>query len=91
MDEEDGRGWKLRRKVASVGLGELYDPGVLPIKLKVKKEEQMEAQTSPPSEAPSLGESEKPKWSARGWNKPVASSASVDQADGVHRDENEVN
>ncbi|KAI0762098.1 hypothetical protein BD413DRAFT_455420, partial [Trametes elegans] len=37
VDEEDARGWKLRRKVAR--LGELYDPGALPIKLKAKKEE----------------------------------------------------
>ncbi|KAI0665938.1 hypothetical protein C8Q78DRAFT_939370, partial [Trametes maxima] len=39
LDEEDARGWKLRRKTASVGLGELYDPGAIPIKLKAKKEE----------------------------------------------------
>ncbi|KAI0779355.1 hypothetical protein C8Q74DRAFT_1157605, partial [Fomes fomentarius] len=37
-DDEDTRGWKLRRKTASVGLGELYDPLAVPIKLKPKKE-----------------------------------------------------
>lgn len=38
-DEEDGRGWKLRKKAVALGLGEIYDPGVIPIKLKPKKEE----------------------------------------------------
>lgn len=38
-DEEDGRGWKLRKKTVGPGLGEIYDPGVIPIKLKPKKEE----------------------------------------------------
>lgn len=36
VDEED-RGWKLRQKVAR--LGDLYDPGEIPIVLKAKKEE----------------------------------------------------
>ncbi|KAH9942473.1 uncharacterized protein BXZ73DRAFT_97882 [Epithele typhae] len=66
-DEESGRTWKLRRKTAGVGLGELYDPGELPIKLKAKKEEPVETKLGAP---PPLGGSEKPTWSARGWNKP---------------------
>ena len=80
MDDEDGRGWKLRRKTASVGLGDLYDPGALPIKLKPKKQEEQEeagranAIISGPGLV--LGGSEKPTWSARGWSKPGASSVS---------------
>ncbi|KAI0030797.1 hypothetical protein K488DRAFT_11388, partial [Vararia minispora EC-137] len=35
--EEDERGWKLRRKTASVGLGEIYDPGVIAVKPRIKK------------------------------------------------------
>lgn len=77
---EDTRTFKLRKKTVGVGLGEIYDPGLIPI--KVKKEE-------PASESPS-GEAgrpagvsssaasaitrsaatEKPGWSARGWNRP---------------------
>ncbi|KAI0705093.1 hypothetical protein C8T65DRAFT_653197 [Cerioporus squamosus] len=58
VDEEDARGWKLRRKTAGV---------------KPKKQETQEL-TGGASVAPALGGSEKPKWSARGWNKPGASS-----------------
>ncbi|KAL7281449.1 hypothetical protein ACG7TL_004762 [Trametes sanguinea] len=87
-DEEDTRGWKLRRKVASVGLGELYDPGAIPIKLKTKKEESEGAQgsasagnvnssTGAAGTLPTLRGTEKPRWSARGWNKPGTSSRST--------------
>jgi WW domain-binding protein 4 len=38
LDEED-RAWKLSKKTLNAGLGEVYDPGLIPIKLKVKKEE----------------------------------------------------
>ncbi|KAH9993245.1 hypothetical protein BJV77DRAFT_910040, partial [Russula vinacea] len=36
-DEDEGR-WKLRKKTATVGLGEIYDPGIIAIKLKAKAE-----------------------------------------------------
>ncbi|RDX47962.1 hypothetical protein OH76DRAFT_1326598, partial [Lentinus brumalis] len=75
VDEEDARGWKLRRKTAGVGLGDLYDPGALPIKLKPKKQEDQGAAAAGATVTSALGGSEKPKWSARGWNKPGASSA----------------
>lgn len=40
-DDSDGRNFKLRRRTLGVGLGEIWDPGDIPIKLKsrVKKEE----------------------------------------------------
>ncbi|KAI9067405.1 hypothetical protein FKP32DRAFT_1588776 [Trametes sanguinea] len=87
-DEEDARGWKLRRKVVNVGLGQLYDPGAIPIKLKTKKEEPEGDQgsaltggsngsTGSAGALPSFGGTEKPRWSARGWNKPGASSRST--------------
>ncbi|KAG2146001.1 uncharacterized protein EDB93DRAFT_1086793 [Suillus bovinus] len=45
VDEiEDERVFKLRKKTVDIGLGEIYDPGLIPIKLKVKKEESMEPQ-----------------------------------------------
>lgn len=79
-DDEDARAWKLSRKTASIGLGELYDPLAVPIKLKPKKE----AVTEGVVQAAALDGSEMPKWSARGWNKPGASSTanSSGQADG---------
>ena len=39
LDEEDEHRWKLRKKTMSVGLGEIYDPGIIAIKVKPKKEE----------------------------------------------------
>jgi len=33
-DDENGRAWKLRKKTAR--LGDIYDPGVIPIKIKAK-------------------------------------------------------
>ncbi|GLB37686.1 putative U1 zinc finger [Lyophyllum shimeji] len=36
--EEDARQFKLRKRTWGAGLGEVYDPGVIPIKLKKKKE-----------------------------------------------------
>ncbi|TFY76346.1 hypothetical protein EWM64_g7669 [Hericium alpestre] len=54
LDDADelGRGWKLRKKAVSTGLGEIYDPGFIPIKLKPKKEEVKEE--SVPAAAVSL-------------------------------------
>ncbi|OJT06967.1 hypothetical protein TRAPUB_2168 [Trametes pubescens] len=85
VDEEDARGWKLRRKKINVGLGELYDPGALPIKLKAKKEEPEEGGLSQAGgfstvvggSLPPLGGTEMPSWSARGWNKPGAAPRST--------------
>ena len=41
IDDEDGRAWKLRKK--TVRLGEMHDPEAIPVKLKVKKEEPVDA------------------------------------------------
>ncbi|KIJ67995.1 hypothetical protein HYDPIDRAFT_165741 [Hydnomerulius pinastri MD-312] len=38
VDEEDTRAFKLQKKTVSLGLGEIYDPGLITIKLKAKKE-----------------------------------------------------
>jgi WW domain-binding protein 4 len=37
-DDDAGR-WKLRKKMTTVGLGEIYDPGIITIKAKAKEEE----------------------------------------------------
>lgn len=84
FDPEDGRQWKLRKKTTGVGLGEIYDPGVIQIKPRQKKEEPSETTLSPEAgPASSAGPSgsaatSMPKWSARGWNKPGADRASAD-------------
>ncbi|OCH93723.1 hypothetical protein OBBRIDRAFT_724203 [Obba rivulosa] len=81
LDDEDTRRFKLRKKTASVGLGEIYDPGIIPIKLK--KEERADS-TPPPVPGSSRGTfasfsnptgTERPKWSARGWKKPGEAAA----------------
>ncbi|TBU39617.1 hypothetical protein BD309DRAFT_1003626 [Dichomitus squalens] len=93
LDDEDSRGWKLRRKTTHVGLGELYDPGAVPIKLKAKKEELAAAGTSTSSAGltgAGSGGSEKPRWSARGWSKPGESASTADtqeNADGETKTE----
>jgi WW domain-binding protein 4 len=45
-DVEDERAFKLRKKTVDIGLGEIYDFGLIPIKLKVKKEEPVEPQAA---------------------------------------------
>ncbi|KZT29062.1 hypothetical protein NEOLEDRAFT_1128597 [Neolentinus lepideus HHB14362 ss-1] len=88
-DDDTGRGWKLKKKKLDVGLGELYDPGLIPIKLKTKKEEPAETQLSETKvesdAAPSgsmLGVTSLnapratgvPKWSKVQWKKPSEDS-----------------
>ncbi|KZO95508.1 hypothetical protein CALVIDRAFT_463888, partial [Calocera viscosa TUFC12733] len=36
-DDEGGRAYKVRKKTAAVGLGELWEPGVIKVKVKVKE------------------------------------------------------
>ena len=55
-EEEDTRRFKLRKKTVGVGLGEIYDPGIIPIKVK-KKEESSETSLSP---APASSQSATP-------------------------------
>ena len=53
-DEDEGR-WKLRKKIATVGLGEIYDPGIIAIKTKTKAEEVKEEETARQAKQPSDG------------------------------------
>ena len=55
-DEDEGR-WKLRKKIATVGLGEIYDPGIIAIKPKAKaeiKEEETAGQAKLSSDGTSM-------------------------------------
>ncbi|KAF8210177.1 hypothetical protein K438DRAFT_1903794 [Mycena galopus ATCC 62051] len=69
LEEEESREFKLRKKTMATGLGQIYDPGILPIKLK-KKEEPVEP--APVITAPSLSTddtTDKPKWGKLQWKK----------------------
>lgn len=65
IDEEDNRQFKLRKKTLGVGLGEIYDPGVIPIKLK-KKDESPVVDAGSTSSQPT----EIPKWTKVQWKRP---------------------
>lgn len=70
IDEEDTRQFKLRKK--TVTLGEIYDPGLIPIKIK-KKEELVEPVLPHSLLAPSQGTStatNAPKWTTVQWKRP---------------------
>lgn len=81
-DDDDIRPFKLRRKTMAAGLGEIYDPGDIPIKLKPKKEEPASATLQPESSSGtspltiSQAASTLPKWSATGWVKPTTPQVS---------------
>lgn len=85
VDEDDSRAFKVRKKAWS-GLGEVWDPESVPIKLKVKKREENESREAltgmsggvekGASRTLAAGNTETsqatltPKWTSRGWNKP---------------------
>lgn len=87
-DQEDTRGWKLdgakRRRIA-VGLGDIYDPGVIKVKRK-------EGDTPAPDEskteedAAEAGAKLLPKWTPKVWQRPgeAPPSVSTDAASGEH-------
>jgi len=74
-DEEDSRAFKLRKKTLNSGLGEIYDPGLIPVKIK-KKEESIDPKPEilfassssvlTNSQAPTTGA---PKWTALQWKR----------------------
>lgn len=76
-DDDDMRAFKLRRKVVGTGLGDMFDPQFMPIKLKVKKGEleTTEEPHYPPftsDKASASAESElitTPKWIKMQWKK----------------------
>jgi WW domain-binding protein 4 len=81
IDNEDTRAWKLKKKTAR--LGEIYDPGVIPIKIKAKND--------PENTEPSLASTAEngthdlgtrptdlPKWTTVEWKKPGGSYSTSD-------------
>jgi WW domain-binding protein 4 len=71
-DEDEGR-WKLRKKTTTVGLGEIYDPGIIAIKVKTKPEIEQEETASQSSCGTSAAGDAKvsavPKWAPVKWKK----------------------
>ena len=81
-EEDEGR-WKLRKKMTTVGIGEIYDPGIITIKPKVKVKE-TPGQEKLPSDITALSEDTKattvPKWAPVRWKK---AGESVDDTSGA--------
>jgi WW domain-binding protein 4 len=81
--EEDRGRWKLRKKMTTVGLGEIYDPGIIAIKPKVKEKETA-GQEKQPSDGTAMPEDTKattvPKWAPVKWKK---AGESVDDTSGA--------
>jgi WW domain-binding protein 4 len=70
-DEDEGR-WKLRKKSTAVGLGEIYDPGVIAIKPKVKAEETSRITTQSSAGTSVVGDANAtalPRWAPVKWKK----------------------
>jgi WW domain-binding protein 4 len=86
VDEEDGRQFKLRKKTVALGLGDVYDPGLIPIKLK-KKEEAEPVLTTAAASAPTASvstpdtatSSGAPKWTKIQWKRAETSETPAEQ------------
>ncbi|PPQ63666.1 hypothetical protein CVT24_004551 [Panaeolus cyanescens] len=63
-DEEDTRSFKLRKKTVNTGLGEIYDPGLIPIKIKKKEPAETSLATAPAD----LSDQKPPLTSVPKWN-----------------------
>ncbi|KJA27810.1 hypothetical protein HYPSUDRAFT_34958 [Hypholoma sublateritium FD-334 SS-4] len=68
IDEDDTRAFKLRKKTIASGLGEIYDPGAIPIKIKKKPEP--EETNAGPSAAVKPEPADRPKWTPTQWKRP---------------------
>ncbi|GJJ06273.1 hypothetical protein Clacol_000464 [Clathrus columnatus] len=68
VDDEDTRRFKLRKKTVAVGLGEIYDPGIITIKPR-KEDVAKEELSNGNKNDPLIVATEKPVWVSRGWKK----------------------
>jgi len=76
--DDDSRAFKLRKKTTAVGLGDIYDPGVIPIKSKKKEETTVAEVPLLTTPIPSSSSTDLPKWTAislKGKNSSVSSSS----------------
>ncbi|KAJ7647382.1 hypothetical protein FB45DRAFT_975082 [Roridomyces roridus] len=85
LDADESREFKLRKKTVGTGLGQIYDPGAITIKLKKEEPEPVPEQ---PAAAPSLSTEtdNKPRWSKLQWKK---AGDPVDQTDDATKLESE--
>jgi WW domain-binding protein 4 len=77
-EDDEGR-WKLRKKTTTVGLGEIYDPGIIAIKPKVKVEG--EGAVDQDKQLPNATTAV-PKWAPVKWKKAVEPADDTDGAAG---------
>ncbi|EIN11661.1 hypothetical protein PUNSTDRAFT_98839 [Punctularia strigosozonata HHB-11173 SS5] len=82
-EDEDAREFKLRKKTVGPGLGQIYDPGLIPIKLKTKKEEPSMEGASAQSRPSETNATNGPRWTSSGWKRPGESAQDVKQEDGL--------
>jgi len=68
-DDDDTRRFKIQKKTVAVGLGEIYDPGVIQIKPKIVKQEISADGNSETTTNGIPSATEKPKWVSRGWRR----------------------
>ncbi|EJU04350.1 hypothetical protein DACRYDRAFT_20911 [Dacryopinax primogenitus] len=72
-EDEEGRASKMRKKILAEGLGELYDPGVIKIKVKEPPKEEEDVVAPPEKEEPTVKEENvnegtmKPRW-GKSWS-----------------------
>ncbi|KAF8972982.1 hypothetical protein BDZ97DRAFT_1988692 [Flammula alnicola] len=78
-DEDDARAFKLRKKTLSMGLGESYDPELIPVKLKKKEEPDPSKTGITDSQAPTMGV---PKWTSTQWKRPGDASQQANGQNG---------
>ncbi|KAJ7262230.1 hypothetical protein B0H12DRAFT_321708 [Mycena haematopus] len=67
LEEEESREFKLRKKIMTTGLGQIYDPGVLPIQLKKKELVEPVPLIAPASSSNHTATTDKPKWANSQW------------------------
>ncbi|KAF5389451.1 hypothetical protein D9757_004272 [Collybiopsis confluens] len=84
-DLDDARTFKIRKKTLRTGLGEIYDPGVIKLKLKKQDvEQEIESEDVDPNAQvlttgtlSLVGGGERPKWSAVKWKRAGGKSPSI--------------
>ncbi|CAK5281511.1 unnamed protein product [Mycena citricolor] len=71
LGEEEAREFKLRKRTITTGLGEIYDPGAITIKLKKREETSEESRFTPAGVVLPTTEPAPPaiKWEKRQWKK----------------------
>ncbi|KAF8650422.1 hypothetical protein AX16_005227 [Volvariella volvacea WC 439] len=75
-DEGDTRAFKLRKRTIAVGLGEIYDPSDIPIKIKKSEETAEQPSSSGPSQ--DVGSRAKPGWAKVEWKQAADEERATD-------------